>query len=52
MKKLTEKLIVRDFGPLTNVVIDFKRITLLIGPSACGKSTLLKIMVNVARSNK
>lgn len=44
MQKLTEKLIVRDFGPLTNVVIDFKRITLLIGPSACGKSTLLKIV--------
>lgn len=42
--KLTEKLIVRDFGPLTNVVIDFKRITLLIGPSASGKSTLLKIV--------
>ena len=42
--KLKEKLIVREFGPLTNVEIDFKRITLLIGPSASGKSTLLKIV--------
>ena len=41
---LIEKLSVRDFGPITNVSIDFKRITLLIGPSASGKSTLLKIV--------
>lgn len=42
--KLTEKLTVRDFGPIINVAIEFKRITLLIGPSASGKSTLLKIV--------
>ena len=41
---LIEKLSVRNFGPITNVSIDFKRITLLIGPSASGKSTLLKIV--------
>ena len=42
--ELTEKLTVRDFGPLADVEIDFRRITLLIGPSASGKSTLLRIV--------
>lgn len=41
---LIERLSVRNFGPIINVSIDFKRITLLIGPSASGKSTLLKVV--------
>lgn len=42
--KPVEILSVRDFGPLSDVTVEFKRITLLIGPSASGKSTLLKIV--------
>ncbi len=42
--KLIETLTVRDFGPIADLSLDFKRITLLIGPSASGKSTLLKIV--------
>ena len=42
--KLMERLTVRNFGPIDDLSLDFKRITLLIGPSASGKSTLLKIV--------
>ena len=41
---LSENLVVRDFGPIVDATIEFKRITLLIGPSASGKSTLLKVV--------
>lgn len=41
---VTEILTVRDFGPIVDATIEFKRITLLIGPSASGKSTLLKVV--------
>ena len=44
LMELTEKLNVRDFDPLTDVEMDFKRIMPLIGSSASGKSTLLRII--------
>lgn len=40
---MQEKLEVRNFGPVKDVCIELRRITLLIGPSASGKSTLLKL---------
>ncbi len=36
-------LIIKHFGPLTEVEIELKRVTLLIGPQSSGKSTVLKI---------
>lgn len=36
-------LIINHFGPLTEVEIELKRVTLLIGPQSSGKSTVLKV---------
>ena len=36
-------LIIRHFGPIEEVDINFKRINLIIGPQSSGKSTVLKI---------
>lgn len=36
-------LIIKHFGPLTEVEIELKRVTLLIGPQSSGKSTVLKV---------
>lgn len=43
MPELTERLEIRDFGPLHDVFINLKPITLLIGSSGSGKSTLMKV---------
>ena len=39
MKKLT----IRNFGPINDVVIELKRINLILGPQSSGKSTVLKV---------
>lgn len=36
-------LVIRHFGPVSEVEIDLKRVTLLIGPQSSGKSTVLKV---------
>ena len=42
---MTEKIIIRDFGPLNEVEIaDIRPYIFLIGPSGSGKSTLLKLV--------
>jgi predicted ATP-dependent endonuclease of OLD family len=40
----TERLIVKNFGPLKDVDIELKDIMVFIGPQASGKSTLAKIL--------
>ena len=40
---MSERLIVRNFGPIQEIEIDLKKVTLLIGPQAAGKSTLAKL---------
>lgn len=39
-----ERLIVRNFGPITNLDIEFRRLTLFIGDQGSGKSTLSKLL--------
>ena len=40
----SERLIVRNFGPITNLDIEFRRLTLFIGDQGSGKSTLSKLL--------
>ncbi len=43
-KKMTDKLIVKDFGPIRHAEMDIKKTTVLIGPQGSGKSTLAKLV--------
>jgi predicted ATPase len=40
---MNEKLTVRNFGPITEAEVEFKRVTVFIGPTGGGKSTLAKL---------
>ncbi|MGI4835794.1 MAG: AAA family ATPase [Janthinobacterium lividum] len=40
---MNEQLIVKNFGPIENATVDFKRVTVFIGPTGGGKSTLAKL---------
>lgn len=42
-KKMNETLIVKDFGPIREAEVQFKRVTVFIGPTGGGKSTLAKL---------
>ncbi len=48
---MKEKLIIKDFGPIKYVDLDFKKINVFIGPNASGKSTLSKIITIVKSAN-
>ena len=41
---MSEKLIIRNFGPITNVELDLRRVNVLIGESGTGKSTVAKLL--------
>jgi predicted ATPase len=41
---MTNKLIVKNFGPIRDAELDIKKTTVLIGPQGSGKSTLAKLM--------
>ena len=40
---MNEQLIVKNFGPINDATVDFKRVTVFIGPTGGGKSTLAKL---------
>jgi len=40
---MNEQLIVKNFGPIEDATVDFKRVTVFIGPTGGGKSTLAKL---------
>ena len=40
---MNEQLVVKNFGPITDATVDFKRVTVFIGPTGGGKSTLAKL---------
>lgn len=40
---MNEKLTVRNFGPIEKAEVEFKRVTVFIGPTGVGKSTLSKL---------
>ncbi|MBO5625865.1 MAG: AAA family ATPase [Prevotella sp.] len=39
-----ERLVVRNFGPITNLDIEFRQLTLFIGDQGSGKSTVSKLL--------
>jgi AAA domain, putative AbiEii toxin, Type IV TA system len=41
---LSEKLIIRNFGPITNVDLDLRKVNVLIGDQGTGKSTVAKVL--------
>ena len=40
---MNEQLIVKNFGPIKDATVDFKQVTVFIGPTGGGKSTLAKL---------
>ena len=40
---MNEQLIVKNFGPIKDATVDFKRVTVFSGPTGGGKSTLAKL---------
>ncbi|WP_375416974.1 AAA family ATPase [uncultured Hymenobacter sp.] len=56
---MNEQLVVKNFGPIKDATVDFKRVTVFIGPTGGGKSTLAKLAavfgdkkVRFAQTNK
>ena len=47
---MNEQLVVKNFGPITDATVDFKRVTVFIGPTGGGKSTLAKLMTVLKQS--
>jgi predicted ATPase len=41
---MSEKIIIRNFGPITNVEIEIKKTLIFIGPQSSGKSTVAKLL--------
>jgi predicted ATPase len=41
---MNEQLIVKNFGPIKDATVDFKQVTVFIGPTGGGKSTLAKLV--------
>jgi predicted ATPase len=40
---MNEQLVVKNFGPIQDATVNFKRVTVFIGPTGGGKSTLAKL---------
>jgi predicted ATP-dependent endonuclease of OLD family len=41
---MSEKLVIKNFGPIKDMSFDFKKINILIGEQATGKSTVAKLL--------
>ena len=44
IKKLNEKLIVKNFGPIKHVELDIKKVNVIIGEQGTGKSALVRLL--------
>ncbi len=44
---MDEKLIIKNFGPISDIELDLKKINIFIGPNASGKSTISKLIAIV-----
>ena len=44
---MSEKLIIRNFGPIKDMSFDFKKINILIGEQGTGKSTVAKVITAI-----
>lgn len=49
---MNEQLIVKNFGPIKDATVDFKRVTVFIGPTGGGKSTLAKLAAIMRDENQ
>ncbi len=47
---MSERLIIRNFGPITDVELELKRFNIFIGDQGTGKSTIAKLLVAVKNS--
>ena len=45
---MNEQLVVKNFGPIKDATVDFKRVTVFIGPTGGGKSTLAKLRMIIS----
>ncbi|MGI4871646.1 MAG: AAA family ATPase [Janthinobacterium lividum] len=48
---MNEQLVVKNFGPIKDTTVDFKRVTVFIGPTGGGKSTLAKLAAIVKQKH-
>ena len=48
---MNEQLTVKNFGPIKEATVDFKRVTVFIGPTGGGKSTLAKLAAVMREKN-
>ncbi|MBG8552988.1 AAA family ATPase [Hymenobacter guriensis] len=48
---MNEQLIVKNFGPIKDATVDFKKVTVFIGPTGGGKSTLAKLAAVFRKSD-
>lgn len=49
---MTDKIIIKNLGPLKQVELDLKEIIILIGPQASGKSTIAKLIHFLSMSRR
>ncbi len=46
---MSEKLIIRNFGPITNVDLDLRKVNVLIGEQGTGKSAIVKLISSIVK---
>lgn len=44
---MSEKLTIRNFGPIIDMSFEFKKINIFIGDQGTGKSTVAKVIVSI-----
>ncbi len=49
---MSEKLIIRNFGPIANVELDLRKVNVLIGDQGTGKSTVAKVLTIIKSASQ
>lgn len=45
MSKIQERLVIKNIGPISDIDVEIKPFTVFVGDSACGKSTVMKVLI-------